>query len=228
MSFLSYIIVFSLFFDIGSFSWSVFKRTKKIEKEDAAKDDIGMERREFIKKIGTRSIFGAAFLGATTGTVKATKVPPIKRVTLKSKKIEKGKKETKDFTFVQLSDLHAGPTIRDSMLEGLSDEITKLKPDLLFLTGDMIDAKKAKQISLINNYFDENSLSKEVNLIAKKITSKSSLTLKIGKKAFYAQSQMNIEDAYKYSSEIMIKNMMEYDAEEGINAFIDKRKPKWK
>ena len=53
-------------------------------------------------------------------------------------------------------------------------------------------------------------------------------TIKIGKKAFYAQSQMNVEDAYKYSSEIMIKNMMEYDAEEGINAFIDKRKPKWK
>ena len=98
----------------------------------------------------------------------------------------------------------------------------------MLLTGDMIDAKKAKQISLINNYFDENSLSKEVNLIAKKIASKSSLTLKIGKKAFYAQTQMNVEDAYKYSSEIMIKNMMEYDAEEGINAFIDKRKPKWK
>ncbi len=140
MSFLSYVIVFSLFFDIGSFSWGIFKRNKKIEKEDAAKDDIGMERREFIKKIGTRSIFGAAFLGATTGSVKSTKVPPIKRVTLKSKKIEKGKKETKDFTFVQISDLHAGPTIRDSMLEGLSEEITKLKPDLLFLTGDMIDA----------------------------------------------------------------------------------------
>ena len=98
----------------------------------------------------------------------------------------------------------------------------------MLLTGDMIDAKKAKQISLITNYFDEYCLSKEVNLIAKNITSKSSLTLKIGKKAFYAQSQMNVEDAYKYSSEIMIKNMMEYDAEEGINAFIDKRKPKWK
>ena len=38
---------------------------------------------------------------------------------------------------------------------------------------------------------------------------------------------MNIEDAYKYSSEIMIKNMIESDAEEGINAFIDKREPKW-
>ena len=107
--------------------------------------------------------------------------------------------------------------------------VTKNKHSMeVLLTGDMIDAKKAKQISLINNFFDEDSLSKEVNLIAKKITSKSSLTLKIGKKAFYAQSQMNIEDAYKYSSEIMIKNMMEYDAEEGINAFIDKRKPKWK
>ena len=98
----------------------------------------------------------------------------------------------------------------------------------MLLTGDMIDAKKAKEISLINNYFDDNSLSKEVNLIAKKITSKSSLTLKIGKKSFYAQSQMNVEDAYQYSSEIMIKNMMEYDAEEGINAFINKRIPKWK
>jgi len=98
----------------------------------------------------------------------------------------------------------------------------------MLLTGDMIDATKAREISLINNYFDENLLSKEVNLIAKKIASKSSLTIKIGKKAFYDQSEMNVGDAYQYSSEIMIKNMMEYDAEEGINAFINKRKPIWK
>ena len=98
----------------------------------------------------------------------------------------------------------------------------------MLLTGDMIDSKKAKQIALINNYFDEKSLSYEVNLIAKKITSKSSLTLKIGKKAFYDQSEMNVGDAYQYASEIMIKNMMEYDAEEGINAFLEKRNPKWK
>ena len=98
----------------------------------------------------------------------------------------------------------------------------------MLLTGDMIDSKKAKQIALINNYFDEKSLSYEVNLIAKKITSKSSLTLKIGKKAFYDQSEMNVKDAYHYASEIMIKNMMEYDAEEGINAFLEKRNPEWK
>ena len=98
----------------------------------------------------------------------------------------------------------------------------------MLLTGDMIDSKKAKQIALINNYFDEKSLSNEVNLIAKKITSKSSLTLKIGKKAFYDQSEMNVGDAYQYASEIMIKNMMEHDAEEGINAFLEKRNPEWK
>ena len=98
----------------------------------------------------------------------------------------------------------------------------------MLLTGDMIDSKKAKQIALINNYFDEKSLSDEVNLIAKKITSKSSLTLKIGKKAFYEQSEMNVKDAYHYASKIMIKNMMEYDAEEGINAFLEKRNPEWK
>ena len=98
----------------------------------------------------------------------------------------------------------------------------------MLLTGDMIDSKKAKQIALINNYFDEKSLSYEVNLIAKKITSKSSLTLKIGKKAFYDQSEMNVGDAYQYASEIMIKNMMEYDAEEGIDAFLEKRNPEWK
>ena len=97
----------------------------------------------------------------------------------------------------------------------------------MLLTGDMIDSKKAKQIALINNYFDEKSLSYEVNLIAKKITSKSSLTLKIGKKAFYDQTEMNVGDAYQYASEIMIKNMMEYDAEEGINAFLEKRNPEW-
>ena len=98
----------------------------------------------------------------------------------------------------------------------------------MLLTGDMIDSKKAKQIALINNYFDEKSLSDEVKLIAKKITSKSSLTLKIGKKAFYDQSEMNVGDAYQYASEIMIKNMMEYDAEEGIDAFLEKRNPEWK
>jgi len=64
--------------------------------------------------------------------------------------------------------------------------------------------------------------------MAVKIANKSSQTLKIGKKAFYNQTEMKISDAYKYASEIMIENMMNKDSEEGINAFIEKRKPKWK
>ena len=97
----------------------------------------------------------------------------------------------------------------------------------MLLTGDLINSNKAKEAGLINNVFQEENLNKEVNLMAKKISNKSSLTLKIGKKAFYDQAEMKIVDAYNYASEVMIKNMMESDSEEGIKAFIDKRKPKW-
>ncbi|MDC0233005.1 enoyl-CoA hydratase [Pelagibacteraceae bacterium] len=97
----------------------------------------------------------------------------------------------------------------------------------MLLTGDFILADKAKSIGLINNFFKEEYLTKETFLIANKIRKKSSLTLKIGKKAFYKQSEMKITDAYKYASEVMIKNMMEEDSEEGIKAFIEKRKPNW-
>jgi len=97
----------------------------------------------------------------------------------------------------------------------------------MLLTGDLINSNKAKEAGLINNVFQEENLNKEVNLMAKKISNKSSLTLKIGKKAFYDQTEMKIIDAYNYASEVMIKNMMESDSEEGIKAFIEKRKPKW-
>ena len=97
----------------------------------------------------------------------------------------------------------------------------------MLLTGDLINANKAKFIGLINNYFKEENLLNESTLMAKKISEKSSLTLKIGKKAFYNQSEMKISDAYHYASEVMIKNMMESDSEEGIKAFIEKRQPNW-
>ena len=97
----------------------------------------------------------------------------------------------------------------------------------MLLTGDFINTDKAKLIGLINNSFKEQELFNEINLIANKLSKKSTLTLKIGKKAFYNQSEMKITDAYKYASEVMIKNMMEKDSEEGIRAFIEKRKPNW-
>ena len=93
--------------------------------------------------------------------------------------------------------------------------------------GDFIKADKAKSIGLINNFFKQEDLTNEVNFIANKISNKSSLTLKIGKKSFYDQAEMNIKDAYKYASEVMIGNMMKADSDEGIKAFIEKRQPNW-
>ena len=98
----------------------------------------------------------------------------------------------------------------------------------MLLTGDFINADKAKSIGLINNYYNEDEVVDATREMAVKIANKSSQTLKIGKKAFYHQTEMKISDAYKYASEIMIENMMNKDSEEGINAFIEKRKPKWK
>ena len=97
----------------------------------------------------------------------------------------------------------------------------------MLLTGDFIDANKAKNIGLINNYFSEDSLVDEIRQMAYKIANKSSQTLKIGKKAFYNQAQMKTDDAYKYASEVMIENMMNQDSDEGISAFLEKREPNW-
>ena len=97
----------------------------------------------------------------------------------------------------------------------------------MLLTGDFIDADKAKSIGLINNYFSEDELFNKTREMAIKITNKSSQTVKIGKKAFYNQTEMTISDAYKYASEIMIENMINQDSEEGIAAFLEKRTPNW-
>ena len=64
--------------------------------------------------------------------------------------------------------------------------------------------------------------------MAKKIASKSNLTIKIGKQAFYKQLEMPLKKAYAYTSKMMTLNMSSYDAKEGINAFIEKRNPSWK
>ena len=98
----------------------------------------------------------------------------------------------------------------------------------MLLTGEPIKAKIAKEIGLINDYFPNNKLNNEVLKIAKVIASKSNLTIKIGKQAFYKQYEMPLRKAYKYTSRMMTLNMMAQDAKEGITAFLEKRLPKWK
>ena len=110
----------------------------------------------------------------------------------------------------------------------VSRKVSRKKTMKMLLTGDSIDAKYAKDIGLINDHYPAAKLENEVIKLAKKISSKSNLTIKIGKKAFYKQLEMPIRKAYKYTSEIMTKNMMAYDAKEGISAFLEKRNPNWK
>ena len=98
----------------------------------------------------------------------------------------------------------------------------------MLLTGQPITANSAKEIGLINDYFSNKKLNSEILKIAKLIASKSNLTIKIGKQAFYKQLEMPLRKAYAYTSKMMTKNMMAMDAKEGISAFIEKRKPVWK
>lgn len=98
----------------------------------------------------------------------------------------------------------------------------------LLLTGDLINAQRAFDIGLINQLVPEAELEAAVDTLAAKIASKSRKTLQIGKQAFYRQRELPLSEAYEYCSEVMVGNMLIDDAQEGIDAFINKRKPEWK
>ena len=110
----------------------------------------------------------------------------------------------------------------------VSRKVNRKRMMQMLLTGEPIKANYAKEIGLINNHFAKAKINNEVLKIAKTIASKSSLTIKIGKQTFYNQLEMPLRKAYAYTSKMMTKNMMAMDAREGISAFLQKRKPKWK
>ena len=110
----------------------------------------------------------------------------------------------------------------------VSRKISRKRMMKMLLTGEPINAKYAKEIGLINDCFSKSNLNKEVLNVAKTIASKSNLTIKIGKQAFYKQLEMPLGDAYKFTSKMMTLNMASQDAKEGISAFLQKRKPNWK
>jgi enoyl-CoA hydratase/carnithine racemase len=97
----------------------------------------------------------------------------------------------------------------------------------MLLMGSFINASKAQDFGLINNVVEDKKLKEETLKIAKIIATKSTATVAIGKKAFYKQLEMGLEDAYSYTSKVMSSNMLQKDAQEGISAFIENRDPIW-
>ena len=109
----------------------------------------------------------------------------------------------------------------------LSRNISKKKTFEMLITGDFLDADSARSAGLVNKVVDTHDLDIETLIIAKKIASKLSAAIKIGKEAFYKQNEMDLESAYIYTAEVMAENMLFEDTDEGITAFIEKRSPKW-
>jgi enoyl-CoA hydratase/carnithine racemase len=97
----------------------------------------------------------------------------------------------------------------------------------MLLTGELIDAARARELGLVNRVVPEAELDAAVAALAGQIAAKSPLTLAIGKGAFYRQAEMGLDDAYAYVSEVMTRNMLARDAAEGIDAFLAKRTPVW-
>ena len=97
----------------------------------------------------------------------------------------------------------------------------------MLLTGDAIDAETAADYGLVNRVVAPEELEAETDRLARRIAEKSALAIAIGKEAFYRQVEAGFEEAYRTASEAMTRNMLARDAEEGIDAFLEKREPRW-
>jgi len=109
----------------------------------------------------------------------------------------------------------------------LSRNVPRKNAMEMLLTGDLISAEHAERMGLVNRLVAAGHERDEALKFARRIAGKSALTVKIGKEGFYRQLEMSLADAYDYVSAVMVDNMLVRDAEEGINAFIEKREPKW-
>lgn len=98
----------------------------------------------------------------------------------------------------------------------------------MLLTGDFIDAMEARTKGLVNRVVPADALDAEVERLTQSILAKSAVAVRMGKGMFYRQLEMGLVEAYAYAGEVMACNMMSDDAGEGIDAFMQKRKPEYK
>jgi enoyl-CoA hydratase/carnithine racemase len=109
----------------------------------------------------------------------------------------------------------------------LSRNVSRKAAMEMLLLGEMAPAGKALELGLVNRVVPDAQVFDAAMQFAQAIAAKSPLTLAIGKKAFYRQIEMPLAEAYEYTANVMVENMLIRDAEEGIGAFLEKRKPEW-
>ncbi len=109
----------------------------------------------------------------------------------------------------------------------LSRNVSRKAAMEMLLLGEMVSAQDAKSLGLVNRVVEPDRVVNEAMELGRQIAMKPKRTLKVGKEAFYRQLDMTLEDAYAYASAVMVENMLDAEAEEGIGAFIDKREPRW-
>jgi enoyl-CoA hydratase/carnithine racemase len=110
----------------------------------------------------------------------------------------------------------------------LTRNVTPKRAMEMLLTGEMIDAATALEFGLVNRVVSSDALTGTVDGLAATIAAKSPLAVKLGKRAVREQAGFSLADAYGCASRVMVENMLAADAEEGISAFFEKRKPKWR
>ena len=110
----------------------------------------------------------------------------------------------------------------------LSRAVGQKKAMEMLLTGEFISAEEARAEGLVNKVVPSGELEAETRALAEKIAEASPLVVGVGKQAFYRQLEMTTDQAYAYTKEVMSFNATFGDAQEGICAFLEKRKPEWK
>ncbi|WP_108880814.1 enoyl-CoA hydratase [Anderseniella sp. Alg231-50] len=109
----------------------------------------------------------------------------------------------------------------------LSRNIGRKRAMELLTTGALLNAHEAMTAGIVNRICADDDLAKVTQELATTLAERSQAVLALGKKAFYEQLEMPLDEAYRHTSKVIVDNMMMKDAEEGIGAFLEKRKPEW-
>jgi len=97
----------------------------------------------------------------------------------------------------------------------------------MLTTGQFIDASRAREVGLVNRVVPHEALAAETRALAELVAGKLGAAVRIGKRAFYDQIDLNLRGAYEHTAAVMVENMLWRDTEEGIRAFLEKRSPDW-